>query len=172
MVWLTGVIAMAVARAFVTVSEVLAEGCPPMAEHPLPQVAVTVTVVELAGLPALTIPLGTVLLMVATLPEIVHVTKFVTSRELPSVMVAIACICSFVLAAILEFDGVTALIVATIALTTDTLLEPVIDPEPAVMVTGPGVFAVSRPPLLIVAMLGAEDAQETELVRSRLLPSP
>jgi hypothetical protein len=51
------------------------------------------------------------------------------------------------------------------------LVEPVIEPEIAVMVALPCITGVAKPELLMVAMVGAEEFQVTVAVRSFVEPS-
>ena len=59
--------------------------------------------------------------------------------------------------------GVTAIEVRVAAVTV-RIVEPVIDPDVAVMVVAPGATLEARPELLMVDTLAAEEFQVTELV--------
>jgi hypothetical protein len=54
---------------------------------------------------------------------------------------------------------------------TDRMLEPVIDPEVALIVVLPWFNAVARPFVLTLAMAGAEEVQDAEFDKSCVLPS-
>ncbi len=145
-------IAIAVAKAFVTVSDALADGCPLCAEHPAAQVAVTVTLVVAIGVPAMTNPLvGIALLIAATLPLIVHVTTLVTSADVPSVIFAVARNCCCVPAAMRAVEGLIPVMDTTKGADTEMLVFPATEPEVAVIVAVPCAFAVNTPLLLTVA---------------------
>jgi hypothetical protein len=78
--------------------------------------------------------------------------------------------CCFNPAATLGLAGVT-LIDTSAAVATVRVVEPVIDPDVALMVVVPCATVVARPPVLIVAMLMAEEPHVTDPVRSLVLLS-
>lgn len=172
MVWLFGVIAIEVAKAFVTVSAALTEVWPLCAGHPVPHVAVTVSIVVLVELPAVTSPLvGMVLLIWAPLPTSFQLTRLVTSADVPSLIFAVARNCCKVLAAIRALAGLMPLSDAIKAAVIDRLVLPVAVPELAVTMTEPCALPVSSPLAEIAARFESDDVQLTALVRSLLVPS-
>lgn len=68
------------------------------------------------------------------------------------------------------FAGVTAM-ESMVAGVTVRLLEPLMDPELAVMVAFPAAIAVTSPVAETVAVAVAEESQVAVLVRSCVLPS-
>ena len=82
---------------------------------------------------------------------------------LPLVYVPVAVNCCLFPAEIDGLPGVTAIEVKDTAFTVRDV-EPVTDPDAAVMVVAPAATLVASPELLIVAALVAEELHTTELV--------
>ena len=78
--------------------------------------------------------------------------------------------CSVVLGAIVAFTGVTAIDTSAGAMV--RLKVPFTPCDVAVITTCPLFFAVSMPLLVMLAIVESEEVQETELVKSRVVPSP
>lgn len=78
--------------------------------------------------------------------------------------------CWFVPAAMDGLAGATVIDVKEAAVMF-TVVDPVIDPEAAEIVTTPTATAVTDPVAEMVARVGAEEAQVTVFVRSFVLPS-
>ena len=78
--------------------------------------------------------------------------------------------CWFVPAAMDGLAGVTVIEVNEAAVML-TVVDPVIEPEAAEIVTVPTAIAVTDPVAEMVANAGAEEAQVTVFVRSFVLPS-
>ena len=78
--------------------------------------------------------------------------------------------CWFVPAAMDGLAGVTVIEVNEAAVML-TVVDPVIEPEAAEIVTAPTAIAVTDPVAEMVANAGAEEAQVTVFVRSFVLPS-
>lgn len=82
----------------------------------------------------------------------------------------VAANCWFVPAAMDGLAGVTVIEVNEAAVML-TVVDPVIEPEAAEIVTVPTAIAVTDPVAEMVANAGAEEAQVTVFVRSFVLPS-
>jgi len=131
----------------------------------VPDVAVAVV---LPTATALARPLG---LIVATpLSPVLQIAEAVMSRVLPSLYVAVAVNCSVVPFANDELNGVTAIDNRLGVLTLRTL-EPLTDPEVALIVVVPCILLVARPPAEIVATDVTDELHALEPVRSCALPS-
>jgi hypothetical protein len=100
---------------------------------------------------------------------VVQVAAVVNTSVLPSLYVPVATKGRVVPRAKDGFAGVTA-IETSAACPTVRAAEAVMEPEVAVMVAAPGVTPVANPPLLIVAIVVAEEAQATLLVRFCVVP--
>ena len=130
-----------------------------------PRVAVTLV------LPAETADATPTLFTVATAEfAVVQEAELVTSCVLPSVNVPVAFRTCVVPLANDGFAGVTA-IDTSVAAATVRLVEPVIEPDVAVIEVTPAVTPVASPVLPMVALPCAEELQLTELVRFWVLPS-
>ncbi|GAO03346.1 hypothetical protein PSR1_02230 [Anaeromyxobacter sp. PSR-1] len=94
----------------------------------------------------------------------------VSSRLLPSAYVPVAVNCCAPPAVTVAVAGATAMEVSAGAVTVSTVL-PVTPETVAESVAVPDASAVARPEASTVATAGAEDAQLTSVVRSRVEPS-
>ena len=150
----------------VTVIDTNAAGVTVKVVEPLTLPAVAVIVVcpseTLAAWPVF----GVVALMVATLgADEFHTTAVVMSSVLPSLYVAMAANCWFVPSAMDAFAGVTA-IDTMVAGVTVRLLEPLTEPDVALMLAFPTATAVTRPLADTVAVATEEELHVAVLVRS------
>jgi hypothetical protein len=102
--------------------------------------------------------------------ETLQTTELDRSCVLPSVNVPVADNFSLAPIATDEFAGVTASATKAAGITV-RLAEPVTAPELAVMLVVPTATLVATPTAEMLATALADDAQFTELVRSRLLSS-
>ncbi len=102
--------------------------------------------------------------------EEAQVTWLVKFSVDPSDKVPVAVNCSVSPAGRLVLAGVTAIDSRTAAVTVK-LVEPVMVPSVAEIVTGPGDTAVANPVLLIVAQVVSEEAQVTSVVKFSVEPS-
>jgi hypothetical protein len=142
--------------------------------------AVTLRLAEPVIEPEVAITLAVPLACPVTMPEALtfttpagdtlQATEFVKSCVLPSVKVPIADNCSLAPVAMDELAGIT-FSEARAAGVTARLAEPLNPPKVAVMLVVPTATLLAAPPEVMVATAVADDAQLTELVRSRLLPS-
>lgn len=109
-------------------------------------------------------------LMVATVAtEELQCTEAVRSCVLPSLKVPVAVNCCVVPSAMEAVAGVTAS--ETKAAATVRVVDPLTSPEAAVMVVVPVPLLVARPVVLMVATVGCEELQVTDVVRFCVLPS-
>jgi hypothetical protein len=129
--------------------------------------AVAVMMVE----PADTVVASPETSMVATDGEDeVHVTPPVKSELLPSVYVAVAVNCCPMPIASVRPTGVTAM-EAIVGVVTLRLVDCVTPEKVAEIFVIPDATEVTNPLEAIVAICGTEDCQDTEVVKSALLPS-
>ena len=130
----------------------------------VPEVAVIVVVpgVRLVASP----PLLTVAIAVA---DEVHVTVLVRVCVVPLLYVPVAVNCCFSPAGTDGDAGVTAIEVSTAAVTVN-VAAPWMVPDVAVIVAVPFATLVASPPLLIVAIVVADEVQVTVLVRFCVVP--
>jgi hypothetical protein len=132
----------------------------------LPDVAVTV--VEPVSMDAARPELFTVAICV---DAALHATEAVTFCVLPSVNVPVAVNCWPAPSGMEGFDGATASEASTAAVTV-RLVEPLTEPEVAVIVRVPFPLPVARPELLMVARLEEDELHVTEEVMLPVVPSP
>ena len=153
---LTGVTAIDWSAAAVTVN--------PVEPLMLPRVA------EIVTGPGDTAEARPVLLIVAhVVSEEAQVTELVKFSVVPSDNVPVAVNCSVSPTGKLVLAGVTAIDLSAAAATV-RLVEPLMLPRVAEIVTGPADTAVARPALLIVAHVVSEEAQVTWLVKFSVVP--
>jgi hypothetical protein len=121
--------------------------------------------------PVATVLAKPALLMVATaVAEDVHVAVLVRFCWLPSVNVPVAVNCCVNPLATDGFAGVTAIVCKTAGVTV-SVVEPLIDPEVALIVVDPVATVLAKPALLMVATVVAEDVHVAVLVRFCVLLS-
>jgi hypothetical protein len=146
--------------------------------------AVTVMTVELLTVPDVAVmlavpcpaPVATPALLIVAVAGVsdVHVAVLVRFCMLPSVYVPIAVNCCVVPRAIEGVGGVTAIETSAAAVTVSTV-DPLIDPEVAVMLAVPSATVVAipivEPVLLIVATLVVSELHCTVVVMFCMLPS-
>ncbi len=155
----------------VTVIETSAAGVTVRVVDPLMVPAVAVIVVCPSDTLA-ACPMAGAVALTAAIPGVdeFHDTEVVTSRVLPSLYVAVAANCWLVPRAMEAFAGVTAM-ESMVAGVTVRLLEPLMDPELAVIVAFPTAVAMTSPVAETVAVAVGEEFHIAVLVRSCVLPS-
>jgi hypothetical protein len=99
----------------------------------------------------------------------VHLTEPVMFCVVPLLKVPVAVYCTVPPAAIEALAGVTA-IDCSVAPVIVSRVEPVMEPEVAVMVVVPVARAFANPPVLMVAAVALLELQVTELVRFCVVP--
>jgi hypothetical protein len=154
---LPGVTAMEASTAGVTVSVVLPDTVPEVAE-----IVVVPTATVVARPPA-------AMVAVAVLVD-AQVTEAVRSCVAPSVYVPVAVNCGAIPLATVGLAGVTAIETSAAPATVSVAL-PLMLPEVAVMVVVPAATVVARPPAATVAVAVLDDAQVAVAVRSCVEPS-
>lgn len=77
--------------------------------------------------------------------------------------------CCVIPAGMEGFSGVTVMVVSTAGVTF-TVVDPLMEPEVAVMVAEATATPVASPPLVMVAVPVLDELQVTELVRLLVLP--
>ncbi len=110
-------------------------------------------------------------LMAATLgADELQLTDAVMACVLPSVKVPVAVNCWVLPAGMEALAGATVMETSVPAVTA-RVAEPMTEADAAEMVVAPGVLPEARPLVLMAATLGANELQDTEAVRSWVLPS-